>query len=140
MVLSKPVTTLRNGSPSILPLVESEVSDILMHQMTAGAAGMLSVERYASAHPQARLLPSSCHRYPKIVKDVVEELCEDVNGVEIPINTALPNPNGIEFDNLYLVSSSHHLKIEVSPALHLEVLSTVVGYVSYIGWMFIPSV
>jgi 5'-3' exoribonuclease 2 len=41
-------------------------------------------------------------RYPKIVKDCIEEVPENVNGVEIPVNTAEPNPNGIEFDNLYL--------------------------------------
>lgn len=42
-------------------------------------------------------------RYPKIVKDVIEEVPEWVDGVEIPVNTSEPNPNGIEFDNLYLV-------------------------------------
>jgi hypothetical protein len=44
-------------------------------------------------------------KYPKIIVDVKEELPEWVNGVEIPVNTAEPNPNGIEFDNLYLVSA-----------------------------------
>ena len=41
-------------------------------------------------------------RYPKIVKDCIEEVPENVNDVEIPVNTSEPNPNGIEFDNLYL--------------------------------------
>lgn len=46
--------------------------------------------------------PSMMNRYPKIVKDCFEEVPETVNGVEIPVNTSEPNPNGIEFDNLYL--------------------------------------
>jgi len=42
-------------------------------------------------------------RYPKIVKDVIEEHPEIVNGVEVPVDTSTPNPNEMEFDNLYLV-------------------------------------
>ena len=42
-------------------------------------------------------------KYPNIIKDCIEDEPTTVNGVEIPINTAEPNPNGIEFDNLYLV-------------------------------------
>jgi 5'-3' exoribonuclease 2 len=43
------------------------------------------------------------HRYPKIVKDVIEEHPEYINGVEVPVDTSTPNPNETEFDNLYLV-------------------------------------
>jgi hypothetical protein len=42
-------------------------------------------------------------KYPKIIVDVKEELPEWINGVEVPVDTSTPNPNGIEFDNLYLV-------------------------------------
>lgn len=43
-------------------------------------------------------------RYPKIVRDVIEEQQQYVDGVEVPLDTSKPNPNGEEFDNLYLVS------------------------------------
>lgn len=43
-------------------------------------------------------------RYPKIVRDVIEEQQQFVDGQEIPPDTSQPNPNGEEFDNLYLVS------------------------------------
>lgn len=45
-------------------------------------------------------------RYPKIVRDVIEEQQQFVDGEEIPLDTSKPNPNGEEFDNLYLVSTT----------------------------------
>ncbi|KAF7981596.1 hypothetical protein HWV62_32650 [Athelia sp. TMB] len=46
-------------------------------------------------------------KYPKIIYPVVEEEeieipDENDNKVEVPVNMADPNPNGTEFDNLYL--------------------------------------
>ena len=43
-------------------------------------------------------------RYGHIVKDVLEDEAQVVDGIEVPVDTSKPNPNGIEFDNLYLVS------------------------------------
>ena len=58
----------------------------------------------SSPHPLfAPLYRWISQKYPKIVKDCIEEIPEWVNGTEIPVNTSEPNPNGIEFDNLYLV-------------------------------------
>ena len=42
-------------------------------------------------------------RYPLIIEDCMEEWAEMVDGVEVPVDYAQPNPNGMEFDNLYLV-------------------------------------
>ncbi|CAH1180824.1 unnamed protein product [Phyllotreta striolata] len=41
-------------------------------------------------------------KYPSVIVNCVEQKPIDVNGVSIPVNSSEPNPNGIEFDNLYL--------------------------------------
>lgn len=41
-------------------------------------------------------------RYPLSVVDVLEDSPPVVNGVRMPVDTTKPNPNGVEFDNLYL--------------------------------------
>lgn len=41
-------------------------------------------------------------KYPMVVVDVIEEDAVEINGVKIPVDTSKPNPNKIEFDNLYL--------------------------------------
>ena len=41
-------------------------------------------------------------KYPSILVYCIQEKSTIVNGVEIPIDTSKPNPNEIEFDNLYL--------------------------------------
>lgn len=41
-------------------------------------------------------------KYPKIVEQVVEEQPKEVDGRVVPVDISGPNPNGTEFDNLYL--------------------------------------
>lgn len=41
-------------------------------------------------------------KYPKIISQVIEEQPGEVDGQEIPVSMVGPNPNGEEFDNLYV--------------------------------------
>lgn len=41
-------------------------------------------------------------KYPMVVVDVIEEEPVIIEGVKIPVDTSKPNPNNIEYDNLYL--------------------------------------
>lgn len=41
-------------------------------------------------------------KYPMVVVDVIEEEPVVIDGIAIPVDTSKPNPNNIEFDNLYL--------------------------------------
>lgn len=41
-------------------------------------------------------------KYPLVVVDVVEEEPVVIDNISIPVDTSKPNPNGLEYDNLYL--------------------------------------
>ncbi|XP_071962414.1 5'-3' exoribonuclease 2-like isoform X2 [Antedon mediterranea] len=41
-------------------------------------------------------------KYPSIIVHCVEEKVKEVNDVKIPVDLTEPNPNSVEFDNLYL--------------------------------------
>ncbi|XP_032646729.1 5'-3' exoribonuclease 2 [Chelonoidis abingdonii] len=41
-------------------------------------------------------------KYPSIIVNSVEEKPKECNGIKIPVDTSKPNPNEVEFDNLYL--------------------------------------
>ena len=41
-------------------------------------------------------------KYSKIIVPVKETEAVTVDGVKVPVDITQPNPNGVEFDNLYL--------------------------------------
>ncbi|KAK6618305.1 5'-3' exoribonuclease 2 [Polyplax serrata] len=41
-------------------------------------------------------------KYPSVIVYCVEEKPKDIDGVKVPVDSSQPNPNGVEFDNLYL--------------------------------------
>ncbi|XP_072744111.1 5'-3' exoribonuclease 2 homolog isoform X1 [Anoplolepis gracilipes] len=41
-------------------------------------------------------------KYPSVIVECIEQKMINADGVCIPVNSADPNPNGVEFDNLYL--------------------------------------
>ncbi|CAG9128040.1 unnamed protein product [Plutella xylostella] len=41
-------------------------------------------------------------KYPSVIVECIEQRPVDVDGQQVPVDSSLPNPNGVEFDNLYL--------------------------------------
>jgi len=81
-------------------------------------------------------------KYPKILHDVVENY-EVVDGVEIPQDLTLPNPNGIEFDNLYLdmngiIHPCSHPESGPQPQCEEDVMVAIFNYIDRIFSMVRP--
>lgn len=82
-------------------------------------------------------------KYPLIVSDVIEEEAICIDGVTIPIDTSKPNPNELEFDNLYLdmngiIHPCFHPEDRPSPTTFREVFENIFDYIDRIFAMIRP--
>ena len=82
-------------------------------------------------------------KYPKILSPVIEDHPHDVDGVKIPVDATQPNPNGEEFDNLYLdmngiVHPCSHPEDRPAPANEEEMMLEVFKYTERVFNMVRP--
>ncbi|MCJ1453268.1 5'-3' exoribonuclease 2 [Mycoblastus sanguinarius] len=82
-------------------------------------------------------------KYPKIISQVIEEKPEEIDGQEVPVNFAGPNPNGEEFDNLYLdmngiVHPCSHPEDRPPPATEEDMMLAIFEYTDRVVNMVRP--
>lgn len=82
-------------------------------------------------------------KYPKIVSQVIEEKSQDIDGQKVPVDTTKRNPNGEEFDNLYLdmngiVHPCSHPEDRPPPATEEEMMLAVFEYTDRVVNMVRP--
>jgi 5'-3' exoribonuclease 2 len=83
------------------------------------------------------------NKYPKIISKVIEELPTELEGVEVPIDISKPNPNGEEFDNLYLdmnniVHPCFHPEDKPAPTSEEEIMLEIFKYTERLVTMVRP--
>lgn len=71
-------------------------------------------------------------KYPLTVVDVVEEEVQVIEDVTVPIDTTKPNPNNLEYDNLYLdMNGIIHPCFHPEDRVHLSNVFVLLGPLVY---------
>ncbi|CAN1314862.1 5'-3' exoribonuclease 3 [Linum perenne] len=82
-------------------------------------------------------------KYPMVIVDVIEEEAVVIEDVKIPVDTSKPNPNQIEYDNLYLdmngiIHPCFHPEDRPSPTSFDEVFECIFDYIDRLFVMVRP--
>ncbi|KAF2110635.1 XRN 5'-3' exonuclease N-terminus-domain-containing protein [Lophiotrema nucula] len=82
-------------------------------------------------------------KYPKIVSGVIEEQAKEVNGEKMPVDRTKANPNGEEFDNLYLdmngiVHPCSHPEDKPAPETEADMMKAIFEYTDRVVGMVRP--
>ncbi|KIW46953.1 uncharacterized protein PV06_02571 [Exophiala oligosperma] len=82
-------------------------------------------------------------KYPKIITPVIEEQPYEIDGVQYPVDTTKPNPNGEELHNLYLdfngiVHPCSHPENKPPPANESEMMLEIFKYTERVVNMVRP--
>jgi XRN 5'-3' exonuclease N-terminus len=83
------------------------------------------------------------NKYPKIISPVIEETPQPIEGQEVPVDISKPNPNGVEYDNLYLdmngiVHPCSHPEDRPPPKTEEEMMTAIFEYTDRVVNMVRP--